>query len=90
MTNDEWKEGKRILAKIDEATARKNGIESLIKRMNEITDKYEREVEIQLGEQYIHTPKAKVSLPMFSVFLLSQIETVESEIESLRKEFDEI
>ena len=90
MTKDDWAEGKRILAKIDETTARKKGIESLIKRMNEITGKYEREVEIQLAEQYMHTPKAKVSLSMFSVFLLSQIETVESEIESLWKEFEEI
>lgn len=90
MTKEQFAKGKEILDKIDIAERRKQDIEKLMDRMNQITGKYEKTVNIQLGEQYMYTPVAEVRLEHFGEFLANQIHLTELEIKSLMEEFASI
>lgn len=90
MTKDEWEKGKEMIEKLEEASARKNNMKRLVDRMLEISGKYQETIKIKLGEQYVNTPIAEVSFPLFSEFMLGQIKTQEARIKYLQKEFEEI
>lgn len=90
MTKDQWKEGKKILDKIDYASSQKEKMKSIVERMDEVTTEYQETIEIRIAEQYMHTPVAEVSKLLFYEFMMSQIEAVNHEINALWEEFKKI
>ena len=90
MTKDQWKEGKKILDKIDYASSQKEKMKSIVERMDEVTTEYQETIEIRIAEQYMHTPVAEVSKLLFYEFIMSHIEAVNHEINALWEEFEKI
>ncbi len=90
MTKEQFDKGKEVLDKINIAERRKQDIEKFMDRMNQITGKYKKTINIQLNEEYTYTPIAEVRLEHFGEFLANQIHLTELEIKSLMEEFASI
>ena len=92
MTEEQVKEGKAICDKIKNL---EEDCESIEKLSMYIADKIimndrriEDYIEIQLHEQWIHTPYAKVNITNLIGFLNTENHRIELEIQSLREKLE--
>ena len=90
MTLEKLKEANDLVLRIKEKKQQKENIKDLIRRMERITGPYAKYVAIKLGEDYIHTPIANVSVDDFRDFISKQKLLIDSHIEALEKQLEEL
>lgn len=90
MTTEQFEAARKLEKEISNLQEKEEKLERLEKRAREITGPYADVIRIQLGEQYINTPIATVSIGRFYEFIGDEIERIDKLIKEKRKEFEAI
>ena len=90
MTEQQYKNAQDVLHRSMDVTSRINKLDDLVERVERVTGEYQKEIEIQIAEQYMSTPVAKVNLENFLEFIATEKALLEMKKQELEKEFEDI
>ena len=86
MTHEELANANALDAKITEIKKKIEPLKKLKDRVRETCGQYQRFMKIQIAEGYVNTPTPEVSVTAFLIFMDSEIERYQKEMDELEKE----
>lgn len=90
MTIEQLEKANGLMQEIRKEKNKKHDIESLSRRMEEITGPHAKTVNIKLGEGWCYTPVAEVSIDEFRKFIDFQKVLIQENIVNLELQFEEL
>lgn len=90
MKKETWDKGKELLKRIDEVNNKLGLLEDILKRADEITGEYQTAIQIQLGEEYIHTPRVIVDYERFVNYIQLEMESLKLDLQVLSDKFERL
>lgn len=90
MKKETWDKGKDLLIRIDEVNNKLGLFEDILKRADKITGEYQTAIQIQLAEQYMHTPRVIVDYERFVNYIQLEMESLRLDLQVLYDEFERL
>lgn len=90
MTSNQLEKANDLIKEIKQEKSKKEGIETLLKRMEAIAAPYAKTIGIKLDDAWCYTPVAEVSIDEFRKFIDFQKVLIQENIVNLELQFEEL